>query len=129
MKKGLWWKWQLMDGVITKAPLGGGTGLNPTNRGKNGTKRSLLTDGNGIPISITVDGTNRHDKKTCGRDNRNHNRETLSRRRRAEYVHGQGICLSGCQGIGEKYGCTAHIRSRGEEIKEKKEIPSYRVRK
>lgn len=29
----------------------------------------------------------------------------------------------------EKYGYTAHIRSRGEEIKEKKEIPGYRARR
>jgi len=50
-KKGIDWKWQSMDGTMTKAPLGGeGTGRNPTDRGKSGTKRSLLTDGNGIPL-------------------------------------------------------------------------------
>ena len=48
---------------MTKAPLGGaGTGANPTDRGKKGTKRSMLTDGKGIPLSIVVDGANRHDK-------------------------------------------------------------------
>jgi len=48
---------------MTKAPLGGaGTGANPTDRGKKGTKRSLLTDGKGIPLSVIVDGANRHDK-------------------------------------------------------------------
>ena len=54
-----------IDGrVMTKAPLGGeGTGRNPTDRGKSGPKRSLLTDGNGIPPSVTADGVNRHDKK------------------------------------------------------------------
>ena len=37
---------------MTKAPLGGaGTGANPTDRGKKGTKRSILTDGKGIPLS------------------------------------------------------------------------------
>ena len=35
----------------------------PTDRGKKGTKRSVLTDGKGIPLSVTVDGANRHDKK------------------------------------------------------------------
>ncbi len=47
-----------MDGAMTKAPLGGaGTGANPTDRGKKkGTKRSLLTDAKGIPISVVVDG-------------------------------------------------------------------------
>jgi len=33
-----------------------GTGANPTDRGKKGTKRSLLTDGKGIPLSVIVDG-------------------------------------------------------------------------
>ena len=38
---GLDWEWQSMDGVMTKAPLGGeATGPNPTDRGKRGTKRS-----------------------------------------------------------------------------------------
>lgn len=63
-KKGIEWKRQSMDGAMTKAPLGGeGTGANPTDRGKKGTKRSLLTEENGIPLSVAVDGANRHDKK------------------------------------------------------------------
>jgi hypothetical protein len=48
---------------MTKAPLGEtGTGANPTDRGKKGTKRSLLTDAKGIPLSVVTDGVNRHDK-------------------------------------------------------------------
>ena len=40
------------------------TGPNPTDiRSKSGTKRSLLVDGQGIPIGITIDGANRHDMK------------------------------------------------------------------
>ena len=46
-----------MDGAIAKAPLGGeDTGRNPTDRGKQGTQRSLLTDGHGVPIGLAVDG-------------------------------------------------------------------------
>jgi putative transposase len=46
---------------MTKAPLGkSATGANPTDRGKKGTKRSLLTDGAGIPLAIVIDGANRH---------------------------------------------------------------------
>ena len=57
------WHWHSMDGVMTKAPFGGAaTGANPTDRGKKGTKRSLLTEGGGIPIAIAVAGANRHDK-------------------------------------------------------------------
>jgi putative transposase len=62
--KGINWEWQAMDGAMTKAPLGGEfTGPNPTDRGKKGTKRSLLTEGNGVPIGLAVDGANRHDMK------------------------------------------------------------------
>ena len=43
------------------------TGANPTDRGKSGTKRSLLVDGNGIPLAIIVDAANRHDMKLVER--------------------------------------------------------------
>ena len=64
--KGLDWSWLSMDGAMTKSPLGGGekTGPNPTDRGKGGVKRSLLTEAQGIPVGLAVDGANRHDMKT-----------------------------------------------------------------
>jgi hypothetical protein len=41
-----------------------GTGPNPTDRAKSGTKRSLPVDGKGVvPLSVSVDGVNRHDMK------------------------------------------------------------------
>ncbi len=49
---------------MTKAPLGGEkTGPNPTNQGKCGVKRSMLTEGHGVPIGVVVEGANRHDMK------------------------------------------------------------------
>ena len=58
------WEWQAMDGVMTKAPLGQEqTGPNPTDRAKRGVKRSLLVEGNGIPLGVAVDGANRNDFK------------------------------------------------------------------
>lgn len=60
---GLNFEWQALDGCITKAPLGGeATGANPTDRGKKGTKRHLLTEAAGLPIGLVVTGANRHDK-------------------------------------------------------------------
>ena len=51
--KGIDWTWQSVDGAMTKAPLGGeDTVPNPTDHAKSGTKRSLLTEGAGIPIAI-----------------------------------------------------------------------------
>lgn len=40
-----------VDGCLVKAPCGGGAaGKSPVDRGKQGTKRSLMTDGSAIPI-------------------------------------------------------------------------------
>ncbi len=62
--EGIEWEWQAVDGVMTKAPLGrAATGPNPTDRAKKGVKRSVLTDGNGIPLAVVVDGANRNDDK------------------------------------------------------------------
>ena len=62
--KGLDWSWLSLDGAMTKSPLGGvETGPNPTDRGKRGVKRSLLTEAQGIPVGLAVAGANRHDMK------------------------------------------------------------------
>lgn len=51
-----------VDGCIVKAPCGGeAAGRSPVDRGKQGTKRSILVDGNGIPLGVVVAGANRHD--------------------------------------------------------------------
>lgn len=58
------WEFQSMDGCGTKAPLGGeATGANPTDRGKEGVKRHLLTEANGRPIGLSVTGAHVHDVK------------------------------------------------------------------
>ena len=62
--KGIEWKWQAADGAITKAPLGGEkTGKNPTDRGKTGTKCSLLVNEQGLPLGLVVSGANTPDGK------------------------------------------------------------------
>lgn len=59
---GIAWRWQSIDGAMMKAPLAQeSTGPNPTDRGKNGSKRHLLVDGRGAPLSLIVTGANRHD--------------------------------------------------------------------
>ena len=131
-KKGLNWKWQAMDGAITKAPLGGeATGRNPTDRGKSGTKRSLLTDGRGIPLAVAVAGANRHDMKLTT--------PTLEaimlERPQPTEEQPQNMCLDKGYDYDEvrdilaEWGYTAHIRTRGEESKQKKQIPGYRARR
>ena len=51
-----------VDGCITKAPSGGEVaGRSPVDRGKQGLKRSVVTDGQGIPLHLVAAGANRHD--------------------------------------------------------------------
>ncbi len=50
-----------------KGPVGGDAiGKNPTDRGKAGTKRSILVDGDGGPLSAVVAGANVNDFKLLG---------------------------------------------------------------
>jgi len=51
-----------VDCCITKAPCGGEkAGRNPTDRGKQGIKRSTVVDAKGIPLGAVVAPANRHD--------------------------------------------------------------------
>ena len=128
IEKGLEWEWQAIDGAMTKAPLGGaGTGANPTDRGKKGTKRSILTDAKGIPLSVVVDGANRHDKMLVKKTF-----DALIFERPFLDDGIQNICMDkgydypDIRQLVKDYGYTAHIRSRGEQnIK----IPGFRARR
>ncbi len=119
--KGIDWSWLSMDGAMTKAPLGGEkTGANRTDRGKGGVKRSLLTEGHGVPIGVVIDGANRHDMKLV--------RTTIEglvvARPAPSEGRPQGMCLDKGYDYAEvretlaAFGFTAHIRSRGEEARE-----------
>jgi transposase len=56
-----------VDGCITKAPSGGeAAGRSPVDRGKQGLKRSLVTDAAGIPLHVVSAGANRHDAPLLG---------------------------------------------------------------
>ena len=51
-----------VDGCITKAPCGGDcAGPSPVDRRKGGLKRSVATEGYGIPLGIAAAGAHRHD--------------------------------------------------------------------
>ena len=56
-----------VDGCLTKAPGGGeAAGRSPVDRGKQGLKRSVVTDGTGIPLHVVSAGANRHDSPLLG---------------------------------------------------------------
>ncbi len=130
--EGIQWEWQSVDGAMTKAPLGkSAAGPNPTDRAKSGVKRSLLTDGAGIPLALVVDGANRHDVKLLV--------ATLDglviARPEPTQEHPQHLCLDAAydgaparQAVQDRQ-YTPHIRSRGEEKQEKIATPGYRARR
>lgn len=107
------------------------TGANPTDRGKSGTKRSVLTDGNGIPIAVVVDGANRHDMKLT--------EATLEAQRIVPEDHQAGECRNLCLDKGYDYteirevvkawGYVGHIPPRDESQRIIHDIPDYRARR
>jgi putative transposase len=129
---GIDWAWQAADGAMTKAPFGGGAvGPNPTDRGKQGTKRSLLTEGAGIPLAIVVDGANRHDMKLLA--------ATLAgiviARPEPTEAAPQHLSLDAGYDydvIREQVAArdyVAHSRPRGEERARKEQVPGWRARR
>lgn len=129
---GIEWTWQALDGAMTKAPFGGAaSGPNPTDRAKQGVKRSLLTDGSGIPLAVAVAGANRHDMKlvTATLDG------IVVSRPDPQPDKPQNLCLdAGYDYAAVREAATArayatHIRSRGEERAATTETPGWRARR
>lgn len=56
-----------VDGCLTKAPSGGEVaGRSPVDRGKQGLKRSVVTEGHGLPVHVVAAPANRHDSPLLG---------------------------------------------------------------
>jgi transposase len=56
-----------VDGCITKAPCGGEkAGRSPVDRGKQGIKRSMVVDAEGVPLGVITSPANRHDSPLLG---------------------------------------------------------------
>jgi len=106
-------------------------GKHPTDRGKMGAKRSLLTEGGGVPIGLAVEGANRHDVKMV--------RETIEsipvKRPAPTPATPQGMGLDKGYDSDEvrdllaEFGFTAHIRARGEEAKALQQDAGFRARR
>jgi putative transposase len=106
-------------------------GKNPTDRGKLGTKRRVLTEGGGVPVGLAVDGANRNDFKMA--------RATIESlpiaRPEPTPDKPQGMCLDKgydddeVRALLSEFGFTAHIRARGEEAKLLKQDAGFRARR
>ena len=116
-------EWQRVDGSMVKTPLAReGTGNNPRDRGKKGTKRSVAVESRGLPI--VPDGANRHDSTLW---------EGTLKALVIAGPNGMNGCLDagyvGAQELAGGLGYKAPIRGRGEEREEKEHDPSYAVRR
>jgi putative transposase len=94
-------------------------------------KRSLLTDGGGVPLAVAVEGANRNDFKMA--------RQTLQGlmvpRPEPTPEEPQGLCLDKGYDYAEirelavEFGYTAHIRARGEEAQSIQREAGYKARR
>lgn len=79
-----------------------------------------MTEGNGVPIGIAIEGANRHDMKLVTQTLEN----IVVERPTPTEAEPQGMCLDKgydydeVREILKAFGFTAHIRARGEEAKE-----------
>ena len=123
-------EWITMDGCATKSPLGGEkTGANPTDRGKCGTKRHLMTEAQGLPISLQVTGANTHDITQVEALF-----DDLAIVLPLDEEHCSHVCADkaydsvGVRKIIRQNGCLDNIKSRGEE-KTLLKVPGFRARR
>ena len=94
-----------------------------------GTKRSVLSDGHGLPLGVVLDGANRHDSKLL--------EDTLDdiviARPEVTQEHPQNLCLdagyTGKQEAVTDRHYIPHIVSRGEEKKQKEKNPDFKARR
>jgi len=106
-------------------------GPNPTDRAKGGVKRSVLTEGGGVPIGLAVDGANRHDCKLV--------RATLESipipRPEPTPETPQNLCQDKgydyreVRELAAEFGYTAHIKARGEEAQAIKHEARFKARR
>jgi putative transposase len=96
--------------------VGKKTGKNPTDRGKLGVKRSVITDRRGVPLGVAIDGANAHDVKLL--------RATLQsmplRRPKSRRSSKQHLCLDKgyfgqpSETLARRFGYVPHIPPKGQ---------------
>ena len=77
------------------APGGQETGKNPTDRGKQGTKRHLVVDAHGIPLAVLASAANVHDLKMMLATCRRHRAHPRQDARQAPSPTAQAPCRQG----------------------------------
>jgi putative transposase len=95
------------------------TGPNPTDRGKLGTKRHVLTDGQGIPLSVVITAANTHDMKAAINTLNNivvKRPSSKINKKRQNLCLDKGYDFKEIETVVINKGCLSHIRHRGERV-------------
>jgi putative transposase len=129
---GLDWQWQSADAAMNKARMGGDKiGRNPTDRGKNGSKRSLLVEASGGPLAVVVDAANLHDTKLLAATLE----AVVVERPKPTKRRPQHLCLdkgydnpTGHKAV-EEHNYTGHVRKIGEEKLDEKSEKKHPARR
>ncbi|AMJ67464.1 hypothetical protein AXW84_20070 [Hymenobacter sp. PAMC 26628] len=125
------WDWQCLDACQTKALLGGeAVGPNPTDRGKGGVKRHVLTEAQGLPIGVAVTGANVHEVTQV--QTVLDSMPVLPPPAEGDFAPGfcsdKGYDAEAVRRLLAQWGYRVHILGRGEEA-EKRRTPGYRARR
>jgi putative transposase len=96
--------------------VGKKTGPNPTDRGKLGVKRSVVTDCRGVPLGIAIAGANTHDAKLLRATLQSMpvSRPKSTGRRRQHLCLDKGYCGRPAETLARRYGYIPHIPRKGE---------------
>jgi putative transposase len=126
------WEWQAADGWLGKARLGGDRiGPNPTDRAKNGTKKSLLTEAAGGPLGIVIAPANVNDHQLL----ESTIEAIVVERPKVTPRKPQHLCLDKgydnqpSRKIVKKHGYRDHIRRIGEEKLDQKREKTHPARR
>lgn len=115
--------------VKPRWPLNAPVGIRPIGE-KKGRKRSLLTDGNGIPLSLVVAGANEHDSKLLAST-----LDSIVVERPTPSDIEQHLCADAgykgkpCMEVTLERGYKPHIKQRREEAAEIKTVPGAKARR
>lgn len=102
---------------------------NPTDRGKKGTKRHILVDGRGVPLSVVVTGANRHDVSQLGNVLANRVVESILKEQTENLCADAGYAGEAPRVAMVAAGYQPHMRSRGEEQREQIVNPLFVARR
>lgn len=110
------------------------TGKNPTDRAKIGTKRSVLTDGRGVPVGLEVAGANRPDMTLVGAtlESIPTPRPKSTLKKPQHLCADKGYDFPAVRELVAAWGYTAHIptkKAKGAEPAKRQKIPGYRARR